>query len=333
MRCRSAPQPGKAPDPELDDLGWEQARRLPQALARFPISRLVSSPQIRAIQTAEPVADLAGYGHGGRRTSGGVRPWAVALRADRGGPCRTAGDWARMALGHLPESVDSGAFRSRVRAALADIVDSTDHRETAAVVSHGGVINRSCMKSFGTARLLSFPIDYASVTQLRHSWRAGPRWQASTSSNTSGTCCPKPGSVSFPRGSGYRLSATFEVLLAARCNWYIRAALTSPVSRPPPIAASRIATPRAGSSARSRMSASPTGVLGDEDQQDDQDQEAEDQRRPQCTGPGESDFGGCRSVSPGVAHNRGNGSSGVGWGSLLMSSIFAFPGSRGDTNR
>ena len=160
---------GEGSDPELDDLGWEQARRLPQALARFPISRLVSSPQIRAIQTAEPVADsravamevderLAEYDRG---LSHYVP--IEEVRAER------PGDWARMALGHLPESVDSGAFRSRVRAALADIVDSTDHRETAAVVSHGGVINVILHEILGTARLLSFPIDYASVTQLRHS--------------------------------------------------------------------------------------------------------------------------------------------------------------------
>lgn len=160
---------GEGSDPELDDLGWEQARRLPQALARFPISRLVSSPQIRAIQTAEPVADsramamevderLAEYDRG---LSHYVP--IEQVRAER------PGDWARMALGHLPESVDSGAFRSRVRAALADIVDSTDHRETAAVVSHGGVINVILHEILGTARLLSFPIDYASVTQLRHS--------------------------------------------------------------------------------------------------------------------------------------------------------------------
>ena len=41
---------------ELSDAGLEQVARLPEALARFPISRVVSSPQRRAVQTAEPVA-------------------------------------------------------------------------------------------------------------------------------------------------------------------------------------------------------------------------------------------------------------------------------------
>ena len=39
---------GEGSDPELTEDGWEQARRLPGALARFPIRRLVSSPPRRA---------------------------------------------------------------------------------------------------------------------------------------------------------------------------------------------------------------------------------------------------------------------------------------------
>ena len=47
-------QVGEGSDPELSEEGWQQARRLPDALARFPVTRLVSSPQRRAVQTAEP---------------------------------------------------------------------------------------------------------------------------------------------------------------------------------------------------------------------------------------------------------------------------------------
>ncbi|MGH3578608.1 MAG: histidine phosphatase family protein, partial [Mycobacterium sp.] len=49
-------EPGQGSDPDLSDEGRLQAARLPEALARFPIARVVSSPQRRAIQTAEPVA-------------------------------------------------------------------------------------------------------------------------------------------------------------------------------------------------------------------------------------------------------------------------------------
>src|SRR3989442_1516509 len=47
---------GQGADPDLSDAGRAQVARLPEALARFPISRLLSSPQRRAIQTAEPIA-------------------------------------------------------------------------------------------------------------------------------------------------------------------------------------------------------------------------------------------------------------------------------------
>src|ERR1700761_3332683 len=49
-------EPGEGSDPDLSDEGLAQVARLPEALARFPISRVVSSPQRRAIQTAGPVA-------------------------------------------------------------------------------------------------------------------------------------------------------------------------------------------------------------------------------------------------------------------------------------
>lgn len=163
---------GEGSDPELDDLGFEQARRLPRALERFSISRLVSSPQIRAVQTAEPVADSRAmaievderFAEYDRGLSHYVPIEQVRAERPR--------DWERMAVGQLPESVDPEAFRRRVSAALADVVASADRRDTVAVFSHGGVINVLLHEILGTARMLSFPIDYASVTHLRHS-RAG----------------------------------------------------------------------------------------------------------------------------------------------------------------
>ena len=56
-----------------------------------------------------------------------------------------------------------------MRSALRDIVAAAHHRDTVAVFSHGGVINVVLHELLGTAKPLSFPIDYASVTHLRHS--------------------------------------------------------------------------------------------------------------------------------------------------------------------
>jgi broad specificity phosphatase PhoE len=58
LPLRSEPVQGS--DPHLSDEGVEQAQRLPEALKRFPLSRLVSSPQQRSVQTARPVADALG---------------------------------------------------------------------------------------------------------------------------------------------------------------------------------------------------------------------------------------------------------------------------------
>lgn len=170
---------GQGSDPELSEIGREQALRLPDALARHPITRLVSSPQRRAVQTAEPLAaqrdlaidvderfaeydrDLAGY-----------LP-IEQLRVER------PQDWARMAQGHMPADVDEAAFCARVAAAVADVVADSEHDDTVAVFSHGGVINVVLHQILGTQRLLSFPIDYVSVTRLLYS-RSGQAAVAST---------------------------------------------------------------------------------------------------------------------------------------------------------
>lgn len=158
---------GEGADPELTDDGWRQARRLPAALSRFGISRIVSSPQRRAVQTAEPVAAELGMGIDVddrlAEYDRGLSHYVPIeqVRAER------PEDWARMAAGELPAAVDVDAFRARVRSALADIVIAADHRDTVAVFSHGGVINVALHEVLGTERVLSFPIDYASVTQLR----------------------------------------------------------------------------------------------------------------------------------------------------------------------
>jgi len=157
---------GEGSDPDLSEQGWAQVERLPEALARFPISRVVSSPQRRAIQTAEPVAAA-------RRLTVEVddrfaeydRDLPVYIPVEQIKAERPE-EWARLAQGHLPSAVDEDAFRARIRAAVDDLVTAAEPEDTVAVFSHGGVINVLLHEILGTARLLSFPVDYASVTRL-----------------------------------------------------------------------------------------------------------------------------------------------------------------------
>jgi len=159
-------QAGEGSDPELAEAGWEQARRLPDALARFPIIRVVSSPQRRAVQTAEPVATALELGIDvDERLAEYDRGLSHYVPIEQVREERPE-EWARMAQGKLPSTVDEDAFRGRVRAVLSDIVSVAEHEHTVAVFSHGGVINVVLHELLGTARLLSFPIDYGSVTRL-----------------------------------------------------------------------------------------------------------------------------------------------------------------------
>lgn len=157
---------GEGSDPELSEEGWRQARRLPDALARFPVTRLISSPQRRAVQTAEPVAKATGLtvdiDDRLAEYDRGLSHYVPIEQVRKERP----EEWARMADGHLPSSVDEDEFRGRVRAALDGIVAAADHEETVAVFSHGGVINVILHELLGTKRLLSFPIDYVSITRL-----------------------------------------------------------------------------------------------------------------------------------------------------------------------
>lgn len=157
---------GEGSDPDLSDEGLAQIERLPKALDRFPISRVVSSPQRRAIQTAEPVAaalDLAVEIDDRFAEYDRDLPLYIPVEQIRE---EMPDEWARLAQGHLPSAVDEEAFLGRVRAAVDDLVASVDPDDTVAVFSHGGVINVLLHQILGTSRLLSFPVDYASVTRL-----------------------------------------------------------------------------------------------------------------------------------------------------------------------
>ena len=156
-------EPGQGSDPDLTEEGIEQAKRLPEALARFPITRLVSSPQRRALQTGQPVADALGL------------PIEVDERLaeyDYGlshyTPIEQASeeDLKRLMSGQLPGDVDTDAFVARVRAGIDDVVAAAGHDETVAVFSHGGVINAMVHTVMKTQRLLCVQVDYTGVTRL-----------------------------------------------------------------------------------------------------------------------------------------------------------------------
>lgn len=154
---------GQGSNPDLSAEGVEQARRLPEALKRFPITRLVSSPQRRALQTGQPVADALGL-----PIEVDERLAEYDYELSHYTPIEEASeeDVKRLMNGQLPGDVDADAFIARVRAGVADVVASAGHDETVAVFSHGGVINAVVHTVMKTERLLCVQVDYAGVTRL-----------------------------------------------------------------------------------------------------------------------------------------------------------------------
>ncbi|KUI00083.1 phosphoglycerate kinase [Mycolicibacterium acapulense] len=156
-------EPGQGSDPDLSEEGIEQAKRLPDALARFPISRLVSSPQKRAIQTAEPVAEALGLSIDiDDRLAEYDRDLSHYTPVEE----ISEEDMRRLANGELPRGVDQSAFIARVKAGVDDIVKAADREDTVALFSHGGVINAVVHDVMRTERLLCVQVDYAGITRV-----------------------------------------------------------------------------------------------------------------------------------------------------------------------
>lgn len=179
LRVRTSGGPA---DPELAPVGVEQAERVPAALSHHRISRIVSSPQRRARQTAEPTAaklglpvelidDLAEYDRD--------LPAYIPIEDAR---VEFEAVYERIKSGHLPEQFDAPAFITRVRDAITEIAAHTDPADTVVIFAHGGVINVILQDVLGLARPLTFPIDYCSITRILFS-RSGRRTAATVNEN------------------------------------------------------------------------------------------------------------------------------------------------------
>jgi broad specificity phosphatase PhoE len=171
-------EPGEGSDPDLSEEGIEQAKRLPDALARFPITRLLSSPQRRAVQTAQPVADALGLDIDvDDRLAEYDRDLAHYIPIEQIA-AEYPDELARLASGHLPSTVDEDAFLARINQGIRDIASTGDHADTVAVFSHGGVINGLLHSILHTDKILCVNVDYAGVTRLLSS-RKGELYVAS----------------------------------------------------------------------------------------------------------------------------------------------------------
>ncbi|MDP9332876.1 MAG: histidine phosphatase family protein [Actinomycetota bacterium] len=176
---RIAPGTGVPADPGLTARGREQAERLAAWLALEAIDVVLSSPQRRAIETAEPVARAHSLDV---RVVEGLVEYDV--QSDSYIPMeelRATGD-PQLAAMYEGRWEDFGAestetFRSRVAATLDEVVGAHPGRRVVAVC-HGGVINVALAVVLGLDRHLWFDPHYTSLSRMVAS-RTGVRSLAS----------------------------------------------------------------------------------------------------------------------------------------------------------
>jgi len=158
-------------DPHLSPEGLEQARKVADWLAAERIDAVWSSSMLRAFQTAEPFAGLAGLEvrqHEGvvefDRSSGVYIPTEELKRENYAA-------WQAMAQGG--HGVDMVEFQSVVVAALEEII-AAHPGQRVAVFCHGGVINVWAAHVLCIAPRVFFEADYTSINRFMAA-RSGQR--------------------------------------------------------------------------------------------------------------------------------------------------------------
>jgi broad specificity phosphatase PhoE len=166
---------GVPANPPLTALGAAQAQRLAEWLAHERIDAVVSSPQLRAQQTAAPIARAHGLDV---EIFDGIVEYDVQsdhyipmeeLRANNDPRLQAMFEGRWEEFGGEPADV----FRARVGEALDTLVAAHPGQRVVAVC-HGGVVNVALAIVLGIDRLLWFDPHYTSLSRMVAS-RTGAR--------------------------------------------------------------------------------------------------------------------------------------------------------------
>jgi 2,3-bisphosphoglycerate-dependent phosphoglycerate mutase len=166
---------GVPANPRLTARGKEQAQRLADWLAHEQIDVVLSSPQQRAIDTAEPVAHahglpisvVEGLVEYDVQSDSYIPVEEMMASKDPRMQAMIQGDWEELG----GESTET--FRTRVAVALDEIIAGYPGQRVVAVC-HGGVINVALAGVLGMDQHLWFHPHYTSVSRIAAS-RAGVR--------------------------------------------------------------------------------------------------------------------------------------------------------------
>ena len=158
---------GTAADPELADLGHEQARALADYLSGEHIDVLYVSPLRRAVQTAEPVAAKLGLeaivddelAEFDRHSHFYIPIEELKQEKDERWDDMLAGRWG------VDGEVDPATFKAVVVEAVERVIAA--HRgQTVAIVCHGGVINAYFAQLLNLDFPMFFEPAYTSISRV-----------------------------------------------------------------------------------------------------------------------------------------------------------------------
>ena len=143
------------PDPELDDLGLQQATAVAAGLSQLGPRPILSSPLRRCRETA---AELAGAWH----VEVGIEPAVAEIPSPKGVAMADRVDWLREAMSGTwtdlgPRYV---AYRDRVVSSLSAL------RTDSVIFSHFIAINVAIGSALGDDRLVVRSLDNCSVTVI-----------------------------------------------------------------------------------------------------------------------------------------------------------------------
>ncbi|MDB5730594.1 MAG: hypothetical protein JWQ03_489 [Variovorax sp.] len=155
-------------DPPLRADGRAQAEAVADRLVHEGITRIVSSPMARAVQTAQPLADRLGL------PIHLMEGWAEAdrhvARYRSTETLRALGsvEWERFLADPIAYfGGDAVEFQGEVLGALAATIGASEKDAHFAVFTHGLPINVVLSYALGLDRITHFAPGYASMTRLR----------------------------------------------------------------------------------------------------------------------------------------------------------------------
>ena len=167
LPARVEGEEGTAADPELADLGHEQARALADYLGREQIDALYVSPMRRAQQTAEPVAATLGLeailddelAEFDRQSHFYIPIEELKEEKDERWDDLISGRWG------ADGEVDPATFKAVVVEAVERVIKANPGKKVA-VVCHGGVINAYFAHMLNLDFPMFFEPAYTSISRV-----------------------------------------------------------------------------------------------------------------------------------------------------------------------